>query len=71
LYGKYDALQQRRSMPVSISALVSIEGTNNFKDKYAPAVGAAISRQFGTRSPANVHADVGAQHCRVTRPDRA
>jgi len=49
LYGKYDALQQRRSMPVSISALVSIEGTNNFKDKYAPAVGAAISRQFGTR----------------------
>ena len=49
LYGKYDALHQRRSMPVSISPLVSIEGTNNFKDKYAPAVGAAISRQFGTR----------------------
>ena len=49
LYGKYDALKQRQSMPVSISALVSIEGTNNFKDKYAPAVGAAISRQFGTR----------------------
>ena len=49
LYSKYDALKQRRSMPVSISALVSIEGTNNFKDKYAPAVGAAISRQVGTR----------------------
>ena len=49
LYGKYDALQQRRSMPVSISALISIEGTDNFKDKYAPAIGAAISRQVGTR----------------------
>ena len=49
LYGKYDALRQGRSMPVSISPLVSIEGTNNFKDKYAPAVGAAISRRLGTR----------------------
>ena len=49
LYGKYDALKQRRSMPVSVSGLVSIEGTDNFKDKYAPAVGVAISRQVGTR----------------------
>jgi len=49
LYGKYDALQQRRSMPVSISALVSIEGTDNFRDKYAPAVGVVISRRVGSR----------------------
>ena len=49
LYGKYDALQQRRSMPVSISALVSIEGTDNFQDKYAPAIGVVISRHLGTR----------------------
>jgi uncharacterized beta barrel domain-containing protein DUF5777 len=49
MYGKYDALREGRSMPVSISPLVSIEGTNNFKDKYAPAVGAAISRELGTR----------------------
>jgi hypothetical protein len=49
LYGKYDVVQQRRSIPVSISPLVSIEGTNNFQDKFAPAVGAAISRQVGTR----------------------
>ena len=49
LYGKYDAFRQRGSMPVSVSGLVSIEGTNNFKDEYAPAVGAVISRLFGSR----------------------
>ena len=49
LYGKYDVVHQRGSMPVSISPLGSIEGTDNFQDKYAPAVGAAVSRRFGTR----------------------
>lgn len=54
LSGKYDVLRQRGSMPVSVSGLVSIEGTNNFKDKYAPAVGAVISRLVGTRVAAYV-----------------
>jgi hypothetical protein len=36
-------------MPISISPLVSIEGADNFQEKYAPAVGIAISRQVGTR----------------------
>jgi Membrane bound beta barrel domain (DUF5777) len=49
LYGKYDALRQRRSMPVSISALGSIEGTDNFQEKYAPSVGVVVSRIVGTR----------------------
>ena len=49
LHGKYDVVQQRGSMVVSISPLVSVEGTDNFQDKFAPAIGAAISRQFGTR----------------------
>jgi hypothetical protein len=54
LHGKYDAVRQRRSMPVSISALASIEGTDNFQEKYAPSVGAAISRFVGTRVAAYV-----------------
>jgi len=54
LYGKYDIVQQGRMGPVSISPVVSIEGTDNFKEKYAPAVGAAISRQIGTRVAAYV-----------------
>jgi len=49
LDGKYDALQQRGSLPVAISALISIEGANNFQNKYAPAVGMVISRHVGTR----------------------
>jgi hypothetical protein len=49
LYGKYDAVRQRRSMPVSISALVSIEGTNNFQEKYAPAIGIVVSRLIAGR----------------------
>jgi hypothetical protein len=36
-------------MPVSLSPLVSIEGADNFQEKYAPAAGVVISRQFGTR----------------------
>jgi hypothetical protein len=48
LYGKYDGIRQRGSMPVSVSGLVSIEGTNNFQEKFAPAVGAVVSRLFGT-----------------------
>ena len=54
LYGKYDALRQRGSMPVSVSGLVSIEGTNNFQQQFAPAVGAVVSRLIGTRVAAYV-----------------
>lgn len=54
LHGKYDVVSQHGSMPVSISPLVSVEGTNNFQEKFAPAFGAAVSRQFGTRAAAYV-----------------
>ena len=49
LHGKYDAVRQHGSLPVSITALASIEGTNNFKEKYAPSFGVVFSRTFGTR----------------------
>ena len=48
-YGKYDALRQSGSMPVGVSALVSIEGGNNFQDRYSPALGASVSRTVGDR----------------------
>jgi hypothetical protein len=44
LSGKYDAVHQTASTPVGVSALVSVEGVNNFRDQYAPAIGASISR---------------------------
>lgn len=48
-FAQYGVLRQGRS-PVDVSALISIEGTNNFKDSYSPAIGAVISRIFGTRA---------------------
>jgi hypothetical protein len=47
IHGKYDAIQQAGGMPVSVSALLSIEGNDNFREDYAPAVGAVVGRTFG------------------------
>lgn len=44
LHGKYDALSQGRSSPVAVSALLSVEGGNNFKERRIPALGAIVSR---------------------------
>jgi hypothetical protein len=49
LYGKYDAVQQNDTKPLGVSALVSVEGTNNFRQEYAPAIGASISRDIARR----------------------
>ena len=47
--GKYDLVRQGRSMPVSLSALASIEGADNFRERYSPAVGVTISRTIADR----------------------
>ena len=54
LHGKYDALRQHGAMPLSVSALVSVEGTDNFQEKHAPAVGVVVSRRVGSRIAAYV-----------------
>ena len=46
-FGQYGVLRQGARRPVDVSALVTIEGTNNFKDSYSPAIGAIVSRTFG------------------------
>jgi hypothetical protein len=45
--GKYDAMQQSSSRPVGLSVIVSVEGGNNFQERYTPAFGATVSRTFG------------------------
>ena len=47
-YAKYDARHQQGSTPVSLSALVSVEGTDNFHHQRAPALGGVVSRTIGT-----------------------
>ena len=46
-YAKVDPIAQSASMPVSLSGLVSVEGSNNFRRDYVPAVGAVVSRKVG------------------------
>jgi len=48
-YGKYDAVRQRGAIPVSLSALVSVEGADNFQQRYAPALGLVVSRMARDR----------------------
>jgi hypothetical protein len=48
-YGKYDALRQGASFPLSVSGLVSVEGADNFQKHYAPAVGMVVSRMVADR----------------------
>ena len=50
LHGKWDAFQQGEGLPVSVSALLSIEGNDNFREDYAPALGAVVGRAFGERA---------------------
>lgn len=46
LFGQYSAVRQGRS-PVSMDALVAVDGTNNLQDRYSPSLGAVVSRTFG------------------------
>ena len=46
-FGQYNVLQQSGSSPIALGVLASIDGTNNFKDSYSPALGVAISRTIG------------------------
>jgi hypothetical protein len=47
IYGKYDVIHQHDSMPFSASPVVSIEGTNNLQEQFAPALGVSLSRTLG------------------------
>jgi hypothetical protein len=63
-YGKYDAVRQNDSIPVSLSAIVSVEGADNFQERYAPAVGVVVSRLAADRlavyaTPVWVHNTAG------------
>jgi hypothetical protein len=63
-YGKYDAVRQSESIPVALSALVSVEGVDNFQEQYSPALGLVVSRLVGDRlavyaTPVWVHNTAG------------
>jgi hypothetical protein len=49
LFGSYNLFSSSGSVPISLSAIGGVEGTNNFKDSYSPSIGAVLSATFGTR----------------------
>jgi hypothetical protein len=42
------SLMQQGGAPVGLGVIASIDGTNNFRDSYSPALGVAISRTLGS-----------------------
>ncbi len=47
--GQYGLTRQSDTMPLDISALVTIEGTDNFRDEYSPTFGLIVTRLLGDR----------------------
>ena len=47
LFTEYSLFRQREGMPVAVTVWGSIEGTNNFRDSYSPALGGVIARLVG------------------------
>lgn len=46
-FGEYNVLQQGATKPIGLSVIASVDGTNNFRDRYSPAVGVVLSRELG------------------------
>jgi hypothetical protein len=45
-FAERDLLQERDGRPVSLAFLAAIDGTNNFRDSYSPALGVVMSRSL-------------------------
>jgi hypothetical protein len=47
-FGQYN-LWDERERPLGIGVIASIDGTNNFRNSYSPALGVAVSKELGDR----------------------
>jgi len=47
LFSEYSAIRQTSGHALDVSALFTIEGTDNFSDSFSPAIGAIVSRTIG------------------------
>lgn len=50
LFALYDVWSQRYGAPIGITALGSIDGTNNFRDSYSAGLGVVLSRELDDRA---------------------
>ena len=49
-FAQHEVKAQGGRLRVTVSALASTEGTNNFRDSYSPVLGAVVSRTIATRA---------------------
>ena len=49
-FAQREVTAQSAGFPLTIDALAAIDGTNNFRDSYTPAIGAVISRTVAERA---------------------
>jgi len=47
LFSQYSVLQEKNNGVIGLDAYFSIDGTNNFRDSYTPALGVVVSRELG------------------------
>jgi len=47
LFGQYNILQEGRNSGIGLDVFASIDGTNNFRDTYTPALGIILSKELG------------------------
>jgi hypothetical protein len=46
-FSQYNLLQQRDGSPLDLAVVGTVDGTNNFRDSYSPAISAVIGRELG------------------------
>lgn len=54
-FTEYNLWREGDAHPIGLSAFASVDGTNNFRDSYTPAIGAVISRTLGPLGTVYVH----------------
>jgi hypothetical protein len=49
LFGEYGVVRQDRGLPIDLTVIASVEGTNNFQGEVSPAIGVILSRAVADR----------------------
>jgi Membrane bound beta barrel domain (DUF5777) len=55
LFGQQQVVRQGDRSPVTVDALATIEGRDNFSERYSPAIGVVISRTLGAHGAVYAH----------------
>jgi uncharacterized beta barrel domain-containing protein DUF5777 len=55
LFAQQQLIRQGEHFPLGVDVIATVEGTNNFRDRYSPGVGAVISRTLGRHGALYFH----------------